>query len=77
MSRMFENFFQTQEIVYDHLLIQGIMGSYVQGIYHGEQSQIRDRNESIYSEDDNEEHDNHDAIHSILEEANGRSFVDF
>ena len=56
MSRMFEFFFQTQEIVYDHLLIQWIMGSYVHCIYHGEQSQMRDTNESIYSEDENDKH---------------------
>jgi len=46
-------YLQTQEVVYDHLLIQGIMGSYVQWIYHGEQSLMRDDNEVIYSEDEN------------------------
>uniref|UniRef100_M1BNA0 TNP2, partial n=1 Tax=Solanum tuberosum TaxID=4113 RepID=M1BNA0_SOLTU len=53
------------------------MGSYVQWIYHGEQSLMRDDNEVIYSEDENEEHDNDDEIHTMLEEASGRSFVDF
>uniref|UniRef100_M1DEX0 Uncharacterized protein n=1 Tax=Solanum tuberosum TaxID=4113 RepID=M1DEX0_SOLTU len=41
------------------------MGSYVQWIYHGEQSLMRDDNEVIYSEDKNEEHDNDDGIHTI------------
>lgn len=70
-------FVQTQEVVYDQLLIKGIMGSYVQWIYHGEQSQMRDNNKSIFSEDENEVHDNHDGIHTMLEETSGRSFVEF
>jgi len=45
-------FFQTQEVVYDHLLIKGIMGSYVQWIYHGEQSQMSYNDEVIYNEDE-------------------------
>ncbi|KAL3370741.1 hypothetical protein AABB24_007665, partial [Solanum stoloniferum] len=65
-------FFQTQEIVYDHLLIKGIMGSYMQWIYHGEQSQMRYDNE-----DENEEHDNDDEIQTMLEEVSGRSFANF
>jgi len=70
-------FFQTQEIVYDHLLIKGIMGSYMQWIYHGEQSQMRYDNEVIYNEDENEEHDNDDEIQTMLEEVSGRSFANF
>ncbi|KAH0675983.1 hypothetical protein KY285_023784 [Solanum tuberosum] len=53
------------------------MGSYVQWIYHEEQSLMRDDNEVIYSEDENEEHDNDDGIHTMLEDASGRSFADF
>ena len=70
-------FVQTEEVAYDHLLIGGIMGSYVQWIYHGEQLQITYSNESIYFEDENEEHHNHDGIHIMLEKASGRSFVNF
>ncbi|KAG5599974.1 hypothetical protein H5410_031344, partial [Solanum commersonii] len=41
------------------------MGSYMQWIYHGEQSQMRYDNEVIYNEDENEEHDNDDEIQTI------------
>ncbi|KAG5592423.1 hypothetical protein H5410_042937 [Solanum commersonii] len=44
------------------------MGSYMQWIYHGEQSQMRYDNEVIYNEDENEEHDNDDEIETMLEE---------
>ncbi|XP_060194586.1 uncharacterized protein LOC132623787 isoform X2 [Lycium barbarum] len=69
--------FQTQEVVYDELLMKGIMKDYVQWIYHGEQPQKRDNGEVIYEEDENEEHDNDDAIQTMLEEASGRSFANF
>ncbi|WMV33200.1 hypothetical protein MTR67_026585 [Solanum verrucosum] len=67
------------------------MGSYMQWIYHGEQSQMRYHNEVIYNEyenevhdneviyneDENEEHDNDDEIQTMLEEVSGRSFANF
>ncbi|KAH0730432.1 hypothetical protein KY289_001620 [Solanum tuberosum] len=67
------------------------MGSYMQWIYHGEQSQVRYDNEVIYNEDENEEHDNeviynedeneeHDndnEIQTMLEEVSGRLIANF
>ncbi|WMV59292.1 hypothetical protein MTR67_052677 [Solanum verrucosum] len=53
------------------------MGSYVQWIYHGEQSQMSYNDEVIYNEDENEEHDSDDEIHTMLEEVSGKSFVNF
>ncbi|PHU19960.1 Protein disulfide isomerase-like 1-4 [Capsicum chinense] len=61
-------FFQTQEVEHDHLLLERIMESYVHWRHHGEQSQIRDNNEAIYSEDENEAHDKDDGIRTMLKE---------
>lgn len=63
--------------MYDHLLINGIMESYVQWIFHGEQSQMRYNNEAINNEDENEEFDNDDGIQTMLEEVSRRSFGNF
>lgn len=70
--------FQTQDVVYDDLLLKGTMKDYVQWIYHGEQSPKRDNDEAIYSENENEERINkedasHNEIHAMLEEISGRS----
>ncbi|KAM3266468.1 hypothetical protein P3L10_003462 [Capsicum annuum] len=60
-------FFQIQEVVHDHLLLKGIMKSYVHWRLHGKQSQIRDNNEAVYSEDENKAHDKDDGIRTMLE----------
>ncbi|KAM3238807.1 hypothetical protein P3L10_013840 [Capsicum annuum] len=70
-------FFQTQEIVHDHLLLEEIMESYVHWRHHGEQSQIRDNNEVFYSEDENEAHDKDDGIRTMLEEVAEGSFANY
>ncbi|WMV20265.1 hypothetical protein MTR67_013650 [Solanum verrucosum] len=54
------------------------MKDYVQWIYHGEQSQMRDNDEAIDNEDENEEWINeenvsHNEIHDMLEEIGGKS----
>ncbi|KAH0672728.1 hypothetical protein KY290_024954 [Solanum tuberosum] len=54
------------------------MKDYVQWIYHREQSQIRDNDEEIDNEDENEEWINeenvsHNEIHDMLEEISGKS----
>ncbi|KAH0773418.1 hypothetical protein KY290_010555 [Solanum tuberosum] len=54
------------------------MKDYVQWIYHGEQSQMRDNDEAIDNEDENEEWINeenvsHNEIHDMVEEIGGKS----
>ncbi|KAG5599745.1 hypothetical protein H5410_031115 [Solanum commersonii] len=44
------------------------MGSYLQWIYHGEQSQMSYNDEVIYNEDENEEHGSDEEIHTMLQE---------
>ncbi|PHT83946.1 hypothetical protein T459_12389 [Capsicum annuum] len=53
------------------------MKSYVHWRHHGEQSQIRDNNEAIYSKDENEAHDKDDGIHTMLEEVAEGSFANY
>ncbi|KAM3301389.1 hypothetical protein P3S67_015891 [Capsicum chacoense] len=70
-------FFQTQEVVHDHLLLEGIMKSYVHWRHHGEQSQMRDNNEAVFSEYENEAHDKDDGILTMLEEVSEELFVNY
>lgn len=54
------------------------MKYYVQWIFHGEQSKLRDYDEAIYNEDGNdewtkEEHVSNNELHNMLEEIGGKS----
>ncbi|KAM3248118.1 hypothetical protein P3L10_009886 [Capsicum annuum] len=53
------------------------MESYMHWRHHGEQSQMRDNNEVVYSEDKNEVHDKDDAIRTMLEEVAEGLFVNY
>ncbi|PHT83718.1 hypothetical protein T459_12161 [Capsicum annuum] len=45
--------------------------------HHGEQSQMRDNNEAIYSEYENEAHDKDDGIRTMLKEVAKGSFANY
>ncbi|PHT30279.1 putative amino-acid acetyltransferase NAGS1, chloroplastic [Capsicum baccatum] len=64
-------------VLVDTLIEERIIKSYAHWRYHGEQSQIRDNNEAVYSEDENEAHDKDDGIRSMLEEVAEGSFVNY
>ncbi|KAM3204823.1 hypothetical protein P3L10_028233 [Capsicum annuum] len=53
------------------------MESYVHWRHQEEQSQMRDNNEAIYSEDENEAHDKDDGICTMLEEVAERFFANY
>lgn len=70
--------FQTKDAVYYEFLLKGNMKYYVQWIFHGEQSKLRDYDEAIENEDGNdewtkEEHVSNNELHNMLEEIGGKS----